>query len=238
MEFENRIIILSTDTIHHRYYINKIIDEGYFVDTVIFEKLQTKHEHSIFEIQETNFEMTNFFENINIEIDNKVNIYKVSNINDDDVVNIINDFNPKVCLVFGTSLIKDKVLSLFNKNIFNVHRGIPQFYRGLDSDLWAINDNNWSKIGTTIHKVDKKLDTGDYVYNKVLKLKKGMKLHQIRYYTTMLACDITIKLLEDFFNENLALIKQESVGKYYSKMPTYLKDKMEVKFNTYCENIN
>jgi hypothetical protein len=54
----------------------------------------------------------------------------------------------------------------------------------------------------------------------------------------MLACDITIKLLEDFFNENLALIKQESVGKYYSKMPTYLKDKMEVKFNTYCENIN
>ena len=63
MEFKQKIIILTTDTQHHRYFINKIIDEGYPIDT-IFEKnkIQPDYEKDpVFEKEENEFEKNNFF---------------------------------------------------------------------------------------------------------------------------------------------------------------------------------
>ena len=42
MEFKQKIIILTTDTQHHRYFVNKIIDQGYSIDTIFFEKNKMK----------------------------------------------------------------------------------------------------------------------------------------------------------------------------------------------------
>ena len=53
--------------------------------------------------------------------------------------------------------------------------------------MWAIHNNEYDKLGTTIHMVEKKLDTGDYVYQKFLEIKNSMKIHHIRYHTTILA---------------------------------------------------
>ena len=57
MEFKQKIIILTTDTQHHRYFINKIIDEGYPIDTIFFEKnkIQPDYEKDpVFEKEEMN----------------------------------------------------------------------------------------------------------------------------------------------------------------------------------------
>ena len=84
--------------------------------------------------------------------------------------------------------------------------------------------------------VEKKLDTGDYVYQKFLEIKNSMKIHHIRYHTTILALEITLMLLEDFFNGDIQLKKQEKVGEYFTFMPLELK-KVQLKFNNYCKNI-
>ncbi len=241
MEFKQKIIILTTDTLHHRYFINKIIDEGYTIDTVFFEKnkIQPDYEKDIvFEKDENEFEKNNFFKELPYEIKDKIKICKVDNINDSIVSERIKELEIKIGIVFGTSPIKRKVLSLFNEKIFNIHRGIPQYYRGLDSDLWAINNNDWNRIGTTIHKVEERLDTGDYVYQQSLKLEKGMKIYHVRYHTTLIACKLVIKLLKDLFDGDVNLIKQEKLGDYYSSMPIELKKEMKLKFNLYCDNLN
>jgi methionyl-tRNA formyltransferase len=241
LEFKQKIIILTTDTQHHRYFINKIIDEGYPIDTIFFEKnkIQPDYEKDpVFEKEENEFEKNNFFKEVPYEIEDKIKICKVDNINDSIVSDRIKELEIKIGIVFGTSLIKRKVFSLFNEKIFNIHRGIPQYYRGLDSDLWAINNNDWNRIGTTIHKVEERLDTGDYVYQQTLKLEKGMKIHHIRYHTTLIACKLVIKLLKDLFDGDVNLIKQEKLGDYYSSMPIEHKKEMKLKFNLYCDNLN
>ena len=101
--------------------------------------------------------------------------------------------------------------------------------------MWAIHNNEYDKLGTTIHMVEKKLDTGDYVYQKFLEIKNSMKIHHIRYYTTILAVDITLMLLEDFFND-IQLKKQEKVEVLYLHA-TWLKKKVQLKFNNYCKNM-
>ena len=241
MEFKQKIILLTTDTQHHRYFINKIIDKGYSIDTIFFENNRVQPDYEtcpVFEKEENEFEKNNFFKEVPYEINNKINIYKVDNINDNIVSDRIREVETKIGIVFGTSLIKRKVFSLFNGNIFNIHRGIPQYYRGLDSDLWAINNNDWNRIGTTIHKVEERLDTGDYIYQQTLKLKKGMKIHHLRYHTTLIACELVIALLNDFFGGKINLNNQEKLGNYYSFMPIELKKEMQSKFNLYCDNLN
>ena len=41
-----------------------------------------------------------------------------------------------------------------------------QYYRGLDSDLWAIYHRDYKNIGVTIHMVDSELDTGEILYQE------------------------------------------------------------------------
>ena len=48
----------------------------------------------------------------------------------------------------------------------NIHRGYAQSYRGLDSDLWAIYNEEFDKIGVTLHYVDEKLDNGRIILKK------------------------------------------------------------------------
>jgi methionyl-tRNA formyltransferase len=239
LEFK-KIIILTTDTLHHRFYINRIYEEGFIIDSVFFQKNLPKPNFKtgpLFESKEEKFEIKKFFKTTSRDFNKKIKVYNVNNINDRIVSDKIKIIKPSLGLVFGTSLIKENIYSLFDGNLFNIHRGIPQFYRGLNSDLWAIYNNEYDKLGTTIHMVEKKLDTGDYVYQKFLEIKNSMKIHHIRYYTTILAVDITLMLLEDFFNGDIQLKKQEKVGEYFTFMPLELKKKIQLKFNNYCKNI-
>lgn len=239
MEFK-KIIILTTDTLHHRFYINRIHEEGFIIDSVFFQKNLPKPNFKtgpLFESKEEKFEIKNFFKTTLRDLNEKIKFYDVNDINDKIVSEKIKLIKPSLGLVFGTSLIKENIYSLFDGNLYNIHRGIPQFYRGLNSDLWAISNDEYDKLGTTIHMVDRKLDTGDYVYQKFLEIKNSMKIHHIRYYTTILAVDITLMLLKDFFNGGIQLKKQERVGEYFSFMPLELKKKVQLKFNNYCRNL-
>ena len=63
LEFK-KIIILTTDTLHHRFYINRIYEEGFIVDSVFFQKNLPKPDFKtgpLFENKEEKFEIKNFF---------------------------------------------------------------------------------------------------------------------------------------------------------------------------------
>ena len=59
-----------------------------------------------------------------------------------------------------------KIYNKFNFGMLNIHKGLTQYYRGLDSEYWPIFFNEFDKLGTTIHKIDNNLDTGD-IFTKI-----------------------------------------------------------------------
>ena len=141
-------------------------------------------------------------------------------------------------IVFGTGVLKKKLFLLFKNRIFNLHGGNPEMYRGLDSIFWTIFNNQYSHIETTLHKLEKKIDTGKLFMTKKICLKKNMKFYEIRYYNTV-NCIILCKLLikKILKKKKIKLIKQKGIGRYYTAMPTILKDYCINKFESYTKNL-
>ena len=84
LEFK-KIIILTTDTLHHRFYINRIYEEGFIIDSVFFQNNLPKPNFKtgpLFESKEEKFEITNFFKTTSRDLNKKIKVYNVNNIND------------------------------------------------------------------------------------------------------------------------------------------------------------
>lgn len=235
------IVILTTKTDHHTYFINKIFSAGFHIAGVIYENEVLKpvfNTISPYSEKEKIFEEKNFFLNIPDKVYSQIKIFNVGTLNGSDSENVLKKLNADVGIVFGCGKIQPHVFLLAKKGLINVHRGIAEEYRGLDCDLWPIYHVDYKNIGVTIHKINKRLDTGDILYSQRLKLVKNMKIYELRYYTTIIATDLVIKVLKDLESNSLRLRKQRSRGRYYSFMPSSLKMIVERRFNTYCEKLN
>jgi hypothetical protein len=235
-----KIAVLSSDTAHHRYFLNTILKEGISLAGCLFE---TEHVEApfpigpLFETEEDSFEAEHFFNRIPRELPNGLTL-EVGSVNSLEAAEKIRRLKPDFGVVFGTGKISKDVIQMFPDGLINVHRGIAEEYRGLDSDLWAIYHNDYKNIGVTIHKVEPLLDTGDVVLQERMELKAGMKTHQIRYYTSLIATDLVIKALKDYLSGTLKHRPQEKRGKYCSFMPLDLKKMVNEKFNNYCKKLD
>ena len=235
--FDKKIVILSTDTIHHRYFNNWLQMQGCYLTACIYETTYVEPEFKtapLFENKQDDFERKNF-----LDADSLIDVcpFEAKDINDNDSYALIKDLAPDFGVVFGTRRITQQIIDLFPDGLINVHRGIAQEYRGLDSDLWAIYHDDYHNIGVTIHKVDRELDTGGIAYQEKMPLIQGMQIHQIRYYTTVMAGRLVVMALQDYAKNQLKFDKQEKLGRYYSFMPLALKIIVEKKFNNYCKNL-
>jgi methionyl-tRNA formyltransferase len=234
-----KIVLLSTDTAHHRFFVNKMKDDGLPIDLVIFETKKFIPKFQIgpfFEKEEAEFEETKFKEIIDI---GKINIESLSfnDINDEQILEVLRTRKINYGIVFGTGLIKEELIRYFNGNLINIHRGIAEEYRGLDSDLWSIYHDDFKSIGVTIHKIEPQLDTGDISYLQSIKLQNDMKIFQLRFYTTILAYELVKQTFLDFINNKNKFSKQKKIGRYYSAMPIQLKDGLAEKFENYVQKL-
>lgn len=229
-----KAVLLSTDTLHHRYLINRLKKEGLVFDAIIFETNSVKAPFvtgPFFEKEENEFEKNNFFVDIDSDI-SRENIIEVENINNEESLNELRKLNPEIGVVFGTRMLKKHIINSFKDGLFNIHRGIAQEYRGLDSDLWAIYHSDIKNIGVTLHKVDQKLDTGDIALQEKLKLTKGTEIFHLRFLTSVLATDMVIQALKDYYSKNkIKVYPQNKFGRYYSFMPLCIKETLVKKFH-------
>jgi len=235
-----KIAILTTDTLHHRYFVNKLIDNDLVFEACFLETAHVSPDFAVgplFEDAQDEYENDNFFRNTNRELD-RVRTINVSTLNSQEAMEEIKSIDFDFGIVFGAGRIHKETIKLFKDGLINVHRGISQDYRGLDSELWASYSKDYDNIGVTIHRVERGLDTGDIASQGKIKLAKNMKLYQLRYYGTLLATEMVAEAIRDYIKGNLQFYTQEKPGKYYSFMPLDLKKVAQTNFNTYCEAFN
>ena len=232
-----KFCILTTNTIHHAYFISeieKIFDISYIVYETDKLNFSYKTESNFGKLEES-FE--NFFFN-QTEIPDKFKspVVSVSSVNSKAFKRIAENYEADFAIVFGCGKIQPHVFELFHEGMINVHRGISKKYRGLDSDLWAIYENDFDNIGVTLHYIDEDLDTGPIIFEGGINIPSSIEIFQLRAYTTLLATEQIIEIIYKKFNKvNFNLIPQKP-GRYFSAMPSKEKEECEKILKRYVSN--
>lgn len=237
-----KLIIFSTDTKHHRYFINKIKQSNshfFEICSIIFERRKLKKDYvtgPFFNFEEDKFE-DKFFDEVPYEIDDN-NMIEVHNVNQKALTKYIEYLKPDLGITFGTGLVKPFIFNIPKWGTINIHRGCIDLYRGLDSDLWALYDKQFNKIDVTVHYIDENLDTGDVLMKKNLCLSKVNNIFELRYYTTILGTEMILDILNKFTSKNKKVdgFKQKKFGKYFSAMSLEQKNKSLDNFLNYKFN--
>lgn len=234
----DKIIILTTDTFHHSFFVQQILNKR-DIEKVIIEKtsitppFDTYHPY---ESKQNEYEKQKFFNKKNKKISDITDVIQSNTINDLKIINHIKNISPDIIIVFGTRKISTDLIRQCPEGIINLHGGNPEEYRGLDTHLWAIYHKDYSNLTTTLHRLVNKIDAGDIISQKKIEIFKNMKFHSLRYYNTKICIELTLSALDMF--EQRGNFKGKALGKigrYYSFMPSVLKDICVKRFNKYSE---
>jgi methionyl-tRNA formyltransferase len=233
-----KILILTTKTNHHLFYLHQLSLDSRLDIFTIFEKkinkfdfktkhvldnLRNSHEHSVLKKKKIKYSF----------LKKKKEVWDV---NSKTSINLIKKFNPEVIISYGIGKLKVKFLNNFQKKTFNLHGGDPEYYRGLDSFLWAIYHKDFNSFFVTLHKVNKTFDSGEVVYKKKLTINRKTNIYNLRLLSTDICLFLSKKIIKNFlFKKKYKIYTQKKKGRYYSAMPSVLKHICIDNFNNYIK---
>lgn len=94
--------------------------------------------------------------------------------------NVIKNFSPDAMFVFGSSIIKEPLLSLVPPGRFiNLHLGLSPYYRGSGTNFWPFVNEELDYVGSTILHIDAGIDRGDIIAHVRPAFEIGDNVHTI-----------------------------------------------------------
>lgn len=219
------IVILTTDTPHHVYFVREIaraFPDLHVVDEQqrIVPRFETRHP---FEDARDAFERSRWFDGRVVLLRDLAQTTAVDSVNDLGLA-ALDVARPDVVVSFGVGRISATVIGRFHGRIVNLHGGDPGEYRGLDSHLWAIYHRDWRALVATLHAVNESFDDGAIIAQAPVPLHRGMALHELRAANTEACTAMTLEALRTYMRiGTFPLRAQQQKGRYYSSMPAVLK---------------
>lgn len=110
----------------------------------------------------------------------KIPFYKVENYHAAEAINLLQETNADLGIVYGTNIIKESVFSVPKLGSINIHQGLAPFYRGGPTVFWELM-NGEKEVGITVHFVAPKVDTGDIVLQKTVPLRYDFSRYKLDY---------------------------------------------------------
>jgi hypothetical protein len=71
---------------------------------------------------------------------------------------------PDLLIAYGCSIIREPLLSAFNRRFLNVHLGLSPYYRGSGTNYWPLVNNEPEYVGATFMYIDAGVDTGEIIH--------------------------------------------------------------------------
>ena len=176
-----RMALLCADDPHHDYFVS-LMQQRFNVTAVIREPyayqrsrlyqrgkyidyFYSAYHHARRTICGLNRYRRDYFKDLPLIPEGKVcSVVKtVRAINEPTVVDMLNEAKPDITAVMGTSIIKNDVLKAAGPCIINIHGGFLPDYRGNHCFFFALYNQDYGKIGSTIHFINAGIDTGDII---------------------------------------------------------------------------
>lgn len=119
-------------------------------------------------------------------------------INEVKYVDSIIKSKPDLILVYGSSIIREPLLGLYEGKILNVHLGISPYYRGGATNYWPLVNGEPEYVGATFMYIDAGIDTGEIIHQIRAKYSWGDTPSQIGNRLIVEMSKIYIKVVESF----------------------------------------
>lgn len=95
-------------------------------------------------------------------------VERVGDINSERTLELLKKIQAELIVVVGTRKLDKEIFNTASIGAINLHSGILPFYRGSDSEFWALYNNHSDMVGVTIHFIEEGLDAGDIIVEERL----------------------------------------------------------------------
>ena len=116
-------------------------------------------------------------------------------------------------VVFGTSIIKSKLVFTYHGRIINLHLGLSPYYRGSGTNIWPFYYSEPECIGATFHLITQKIDGGAILFQLRPEIKKHDDIYEIGNKTIFHAGMAIGDVLKAYFLKRLIPKSQIGTGK-------------------------
>ncbi len=246
-----KIIILTSDQIRHNFFrISLSNHKKIKVLKTFSEKKQElgfnyntdnlKRDINSLHIFKREVIEGDFFSNKNqILKDNSNNIFCAKGFSSTTkCLNIVDKLKPDLIIVYGTSIIKGKILKKYKGKIINFHLGLSPYYRGAASNFFAFNDNNLQCVGSTFMYIDEGIDTGEIIHQVRAKMYHGDTFHQICTRLIVDSIEALKILIIKFKKIKRKKSKKSAFKKYYYKRSDFQKVSLKSFYKKFDQNLN
>ena len=223
-----RLLILTTQTPHHVYFVKRLKQFNPLVISEESMRIKKDFDHKFFQ-ERIEIEKNHWFDGKSVNFEEISNTFYTKNINDQITLKQIEQFDPQLTICFGTRILESKLISKFNKKIFNLHGGNPEEYRGLDSHFWSLYHNDINGLVSCLHLLTENVDCGPIVFLEKINLQKVRKLEYLQIENTNMCVNISLNLIKAY-GGLIKYFEQKQKGRYYSKLPACLIEKCQKNF--------
>jgi methionyl-tRNA formyltransferase len=124
---------------------------------------------------------------------------------------------PDVVLVFGTGLLKARLLDSFPGRAVNIHLGLSPYYRGAGTNFWPLVNGEPEYCGATIHLLDAGVDTGPVIAHVRPDIAPADGPHEIGNKTIVAAAAALADAAQAVHRGRVCAVPQRSGGRVYRR---------------------
>ena len=156
-----------------------------------------------------------------------IELLQPKNLKDQNFVEKIKKFKPDFIIVVAFRMLPKVIWSIPNLGTINLHASLLPDYRGAAPINWALI-NGEKYTGVTTFFIDDKIDTGDILLQKKIKINKTDNAEDLHNSLSKIGSLLMYETINKVVNNNIKPIKQGS-NKIYKT--AYKLNKENVKFN-------
>lgn len=153
-------------------------------------------------------------------------ITRVAGVNSDQAFGVISALKPDWLLVYGTSIVSDRILALASRGALNMHTGISPYYRGADCYFWPLYNEELNMLGATVHECTSEVDGGAIYATGHARLEADDGLFSVFARCVKVGTDLYVKTVQDLIAGDLKGDTQQSgIGcEYRSVMKNWVRE--------------
>jgi folate-dependent phosphoribosylglycinamide formyltransferase PurN len=143
-------------------------------------------------------------------------VHRVPSVNSEEARRILKTLAPDIVVINGTRVISKATLDSVTAKFINTHAGITPTYRGVHGGYWALVDRHPELVGTTIHFVDKGIDTGQIINQAIFEPTAEDAFATYPILHVAVGLPILVQAVRGLVNGDLKL--QDSISSLPSKL--------------------